>query len=285
MNPVHPRRDREVVQQALEPEQRNGFHSEQTNEDEKGTGAGLGRHRRVPLVQTRVSIIVPVLNEAAIVAPFLENLRQGAPHAEIIVVDGGSSDGTAELARDFCDHLLVTEKKRSAQMNAGARLASGDVLWFLHADSEVSCECLAEIEAALAESRVAGGYFRIRLPRPEMIYRATDTAAHYLGLLFRVRCGDHAVFCRRSAFDKIGGYPDVPLMEDVEFYRALHRRGKVRVMRTPITTSARRYEQIGPWRLTTAYLLIASLYVAGAPWRLLARLYNAMCVQRQTNEM
>ncbi len=223
---------------------------------------------------------MPVLNEAAIVVPFLKKLRHCAPDAEIIVADGGSSDGTAELAREFCDHLVLSEKKRSAQMNAGAQLAKGDVFWFLHVDSEITHACLIEIQSALADPRLAGGYFRIRLPRPEIIYRATDTAAHYVGLLVRVRCGDHGVFCRRSIFEEIGGYADVPVMEDVEFYRALHRCGKVRVMKTAIVTSPRRYEEVGPWRLTAAYLLIASLYVAGAPLRFLAQLYQRMCARR-----
>ena len=281
--PLLPEQCREHDGQQRAPErikQRDSIHSMQTDRDETIIGIDRkGQHCRIAI---RVSIIVPVLNEEAIIGPFLKNLRRCAPSAEIIVADGGSSDGTVELAREFCDHVVVSQRKSNAQMNAAAQLAHGDVLWFLHADSEVSNACLIDIENALADPELAGGYFRIRLPRAEFIYRVTDTAAHYAGLLFRVRCGDHGFFCRRGAFKKTGGYPDVPLMGDVEFYRALRRCGKVRVMTTPIVTSPRRYEQIGPWRLTAAYFLIASLYIAGAPLRFLARLYERMCMRHES---
>jgi rSAM/selenodomain-associated transferase 2 len=227
--------------------------------------------------QPTISIIVSVLNEAPLIRAFLQHLRVRASEAEIIVVDGGSSDRTAELAAGFCDQLLRTEPGRSAQMNAGARVACGNILWFLHVDVEVPPRCLDEIARVMADPRVAGGYFRIRLPRARFIYRLTDTFAHYAGLVLRMRCGDHGLFCRRRDFVELGGFPDVPLMEDVEFFRMLWRRGDMHSIEGRLVASVRRYEQIGPRRLTLAYGLIAMLYVLKVPLSVLASIYKRRC--------
>jgi glycosyltransferase involved in cell wall biosynthesis len=112
-----------------------------------------------------VSIVVPVLNEAALIARFLRHLRERAPGAELIVVDGGSNDSTRSMAKSLCDRFVVSEPGRAQQLNAGARVARGDVLWFLHADSELPDGCLEEIRRAVADPRISGGYFRIRLPK------------------------------------------------------------------------------------------------------------------------
>ena len=225
------------------------------------------------------SIVVPVYNEAALIRPFLQHLRQRAPEAEIIVADGGSCDRTADLATGLCNQLVMSEANRAAQLNLGARAATGDVLWFLHADVELPQECLPEIERILTEPSVAGGFFRIRLP-PNPLYRLTDSFAHYAGILLRMRCGDHGLFCRRTAFLDIGGFPEVPLMEDVEFFRRLHRHGTIRYIDRRLRVNPRRYEAIGRLRLTLAYGLIASLYILGFPLPRLAAVYKLLCCQR-----
>ena len=185
--------------------------------------------------RTTFSIIVPVFNEAALIGPFLQHLRDRAPAAEIIVADGGSTDGTADLSAGLCDQLVVSECNRAMQMNAGARAAHGDMLWFVHVDAEVPWGCLDEIRRIMNDPGVTGGYFRIRLPR-NAVYRLTDSFAHYAGILLRMRCGDHGIFCRRTVFADVGGFPEVPLMEDVEFFRRLHRCGRVM------------YSENGSWR-------------------------------------
>ena len=223
-----------------------------------------------------VSIIVPVLNEAPLLRSFLAHLRGRATGAEIIVADGGSSDGTVELVRGSCDQLVVSKRSRAIQMNTGARTAHGDILWFVHVDAEVPSGCLAEIERVMVDPKVAGGFFRIRLPQ-NLVYRLTDTFAHYAGILLRMRCGDHGIFCRRTAFVDVGGFPEVPLMEDVEFFRLLRRRGRVIWSQKRILASPRRYEIIGPVRLTLAYGLIAALYVFGIPLKKLASIYKRTC--------
>jgi rSAM/selenodomain-associated transferase 2 len=222
------------------------------------------------------SIIVPVFNEAPLVRPFLEHLRERAPEAEIIVADGGSADGTAELAAGRCDRLVESQRSRAAQMNAGAHAAHGEILWFVHADVEVPWQCLDEIARIMEHSNVVGGYFRIRLPRA-LVYRLTDSFAHYAGMLLRIRCGDHGIFCRRTAFVDVGGFPTVPLMEDVEFFRRLYRCGHVVHSQKRIVVSPRRYEAIGRARLTFAYGFIATLYVFRVPPSMLASIYKRMC--------
>ena len=229
----------------------------------------------------KLSIIVPVLNEARLLRPFIAHLRERAPEAEIMVADGGSSDGTADLATSFCDQLVVSKRNRAVQMNAGARAAHGDILWFVHVDAEVPWGCLEEIERIMDDPNVAGGFFRIRLPQA-FIYRLTDNFAHYAGLLLRMRCGDHGIFCRRTAFLDIGGFPEVPLMEDVEFFRQLRRNGRMIYSGKRIMASPRRYETIGRVRLTLAYGFIAMLYIFGIPLSKLASIYQRTCCKRHT---
>ena len=233
----------------------------------------------------QVSIIVPVLNEAPLIQPFLEHLRARTPGAEIIVVDGASTDGTDQLAAGLCDHLIrSSQRSRALQMNTGACAAKGDIFWFLHADAEVPTGCLDEIGRIMRDPTVSGGYFRIRLP-PTVVYRLTDTVAHYAGLMFRMRCGDHGIFCRRMAFIAAGGFPNVPLMEDVEFFRRLRRYGPVVHSNKRIAASPRRYEAVGPLRLTLAYGFIATLYLFGVPTSALSRIYqNACCVLRRADD-
>jgi rSAM/selenodomain-associated transferase 2 len=226
----------------------------------------------------QVSIIIPVFNEAPLIRPFLSNLRERTRGAEIIVVDGGSTDGTDRLAQGFCDQVIRTcERSRAKQMNAGADAANGDILWFLHADAEVPLESLNEIGRIMRDPKICGGFFRIRLPAAPAVYRLTDSFAHYAGLLLRMRCGDHGIFCRRTAFVDAGEFPDVPVMEDVEFFRRLRRCGRVVHSNKRIEASPRRYEIVGPTRLTFAYGSIATLYLVGVSLSTLARIYRRTC--------
>jgi rSAM/selenodomain-associated transferase 2 len=226
----------------------------------------------------QVSIIIPVFNEAPLIRPFLSNLRKRTRGAEIILVDGASTDGTDQLAKGFCDQVIRSgDRSRAKQMNVGADAACGDILWFLHADADVPRESLNEIGRIMRNPKVCGGFFRIRLPATPAVYRLTDGFAHYAGILFRMRCGDHGMFCRRTAFVDTGGFPDVPLMEDVEFFRRLRRCGRIMHSNKRIGASPRRYETVGPARLTFAYGSIATLYLFGVSLSTLARIYRRTC--------
>ena len=224
-----------------------------------------------------ISIIMPVLNEAALIRQSLADLRKRAPKAEIIVVDGMSCDRTTEFAAGLCDRLLQMAPGRARQLNAGASVARGDVLWFLHADATIPDTAIGDIGYALRDRQVTGGFFRIRIPRRRLIYRFSDCFAHYAGLLLRIRYGDHGLFCRREIFEKIGGFPEVELMEDADFFRKLRRAGRIAVIPQRIIVNPRRYERIGPSRLTLAFGLIGLLYFFHAPRRMLQSIYRCTC--------
>ena len=215
-----------------------------------------------------------MLNEAPLIRGFLLHLRDVAPGAEIIVVDGGSHDGTASLAEPLADSVISAPRGRGLQMNAGAAVARGDVLWFLHADLRVPRHSLREIEHALANQRTVGGCFRLRFPERQCIYRVSDSVGNVAVGVFGFALGDHGIFCRRAVFNQLGGYRDVPILEDAEIYRALRRRGRMVQLRDEIRCSPRAYLKYGPYRTTAVYFLILALYVAGVPISRLNRIYR-----------
>jgi len=221
-----------------------------------------------------------VLNEGKRLRPFLEHLRQRAPFAEIILVNAAGSENVPESVAELCDHLPTSCRGRAAQMNAGAAVASGDVLWFVHADCEVPCGCLEDISHTLQDRKVVGGCFRIRFRQRQLIYRVSDAGGNLAVELFGRCYGDHGIFCRREDFFAVGGYPDVPLLEDAEFYRLLRQRGRTRQLSTKIVPSPRRYDEIGPYRLSATYVFLSLLYILRVPIPLLARIYDHLCLCR-----
>jgi rSAM/selenodomain-associated transferase 2 len=224
---------------------------------------------RIPVI----SIIVPVFDEAALIGPFLAHLRVRAPGAEVIAVDGASQDRTRSIAAPLADVLISAPRGRASQMNAGAAIATGDIFWFLHADSGLPRDAVRDIRSALNDPRIAGGCFRLRLPSEKMIYRISDSLGNLGVQVFGFALGDHGIFCRRTAFEKSGGYPDVPILEDAEIYRGLGRIGRMRQLRAEIISSPRSYQRWGPYRTTAIYFCILVLYVLGVPIRFLHSLY------------
>ncbi|MGQ0846319.1 MAG: TIGR04283 family arsenosugar biosynthesis glycosyltransferase [Sporichthyaceae bacterium] len=210
-----------------------------------------------------VSIVVPVLDEAPIVAESLSRLRRDFPDCELVVVDGGSRDGTADLARPFAP-VVLAERGRARQLNAGAAHCSGEVLWFVHVDTAPDPAALAQLRAALADPRVLGGGLRLRFDRrsPALNFLAwsSNLRARRLHLVF----GDQAMFVRRDVFDALGGFPDLALMEDLELSRRLARRGRLAVLPAPCVASARRLEAQGTWRMIGYMQYLKVLYLLGA---------------------
>ncbi|MEY2578292.1 MAG: hypothetical protein QOI49_1116 [Verrucomicrobiota bacterium] len=221
-----------------------------------------------------VSIIVPVLNEAELIEASLRQLRNLGPDLEIIVVDGGSADGTCSLAEPLADRVISARRGRATQMNAGAEIARGDVLWFMHADLEAPPHSIAQIQKALNNPRMAGGCFRLRFPRRELIYRVSDSLGNLGVNVFGFSLGDHGIFCRRTVFRQVGGYPDVPILEDVEIYRRLRGAGRMVQLREKVVSDPRAFEAHGRYRTTTVYFSILALYVLGVPIRILNRIYR-----------
>ncbi len=222
-----------------------------------------------------LSIVVPVLNEAALISSFLRHLRAQGP-AEIIVVDGGSEDGTPELCESQADRVIHATGGRAAQMNAGAAVARGEIIWFLHADSELPPRAIDSIQRLLVDPRQVGGCFRLRFPRRDWIYRVSDSLGNVGVDIFGFALGDHGIFCRRTSFEEVGGFPLVPILEDAELYWRLRRVGRMEQLRDAIVSSPRRYETLGPYRTTAYYALILALYVTGVRINALHWLYRRL---------
>jgi len=195
----------------------------------------------------RLSIILPVLNEAQAIGAALRRLREQAPEAEIIVADGGSGDGTAELARAEA-RVVLTERGRARQMNAGARAATGDWLLFLHVDSRLPEGFPAEIAAAEAAGFEAGA-FRLRIEGRHPLLPLLAWGANLRSRWRGIALGDQALFVRRTLFERLGGFPALALMEDYAWSLRLRREG-IPLYLSPrrVVTSGRRWDQAGFWR-------------------------------------
>jgi rSAM/selenodomain-associated transferase 2 len=195
-----------------------------------------------------VSIIIPALNEERQIGRVLSALLSLPEVTEIIVVDGGSQDRTAELARAF-EGVKVVEfgrANRAQQMNAGAQGAQGAVLLFLHADVCLPVDALVAVREALADATVVGGCFEFSFPATATVpYRLYAWGINLRTRLFCTATGDQALFVRRGVFDVLGGYRELPLMEDIELFDALKQRGKVTVLSQRVIVSPRRWQQRG----------------------------------------
>lgn len=219
-----------------------------------------------------LSIIIPTLDEAAQIVAALAAARVAAPAAELIVADGGSADGTPELAAPLA-RVVGARRGRARQMNAGAALAGGDVLLFLHADTRLPPGAAAAIEAALRDRRVVGGGFAVRFDEPGPLYRAIGWSTTLRSRWRRSFTGDQAIFARAAVFGALGGYADVALMEDLELCRRLRAVGALRALTPPALVSARRHRRYGPLRVLVTGWAYQILYGLGMPEFALHRLY------------
>jgi rSAM/selenodomain-associated transferase 2 len=209
----------------------------------------------------RITFVVPVLNEAESIVRALHALAPlRARGHEVIVVDGGSEDGTAELARPLADRVLVAPRGRARQMNAGARGATGDALLFLHADVRLPRDADGMVLDALAAR--PWGRFDVRLDSPRALLALVGALMNLRSRVTGIATGDQAIFVRREVFERQGGYAEIPLMEDVELSARLRRLGRPVCLRARVLVSARRWQARGTlrtivlmWRLRLAYFL------------------------------
>jgi rSAM/selenodomain-associated transferase 2 len=220
-----------------------------------------------------LSIIIPVLNEAAGIVPFLTALSElRARGAELIVVDGGSSDGTAALAAPLADLVVHSKSGRTNQMNAGAAQARGQALLFLHADTFPPAD--ADVLIASALNDMHWGRFDVRFDGKHPLMPVVSAMMNLRSRVTGIATGDQAMFMRRETFQKLGGFAAIPLMEDIELSKRLMRIGRPGCIRQPVTTSSRRWEKHGVVRTVLLMWRLRLAYFFGADPRKLAIAYG-----------
>ena len=221
-----------------------------------------------------LSIVVPVLDEAAGIVAMLRSLAPLRTRgAEVIVVDGGSRDGTPDLAAPLADLVVTSARGRARQMNAGAVRAAADVLLFLHADTRLPAAADEFIAAAL-RAGAGWGRFDVRIDGRAWMLRVVAACMNQRSRLTGIATGDQALFVRRALFQQVGGYPDQPLMEDVELSRRLRRVAPPACLRETVVTSGRRWESRGVWRTIVLMWWLRWRYWRGVSPDRLARAYR-----------
>jgi len=221
----------------------------------------------------QLSIVVPMLNEADQLPDLLEHLSPlSSQGAEVIVVDGGSGDGSAAMVRAAGFHVIESSPGRARQMNVGARASRGDILLFLHADTRLPEGAMMAIEQAMHLHH--WGRFDVRISGRPSTLRLVASLMNWRSRLSSIATGDHGIFVRRSVFDSLGGYPEEPLMEDIDICRALKRIGKPACLALRVSTSGRRWEQRGVWRTILLMWWLRWRHWLGAPVKEIAKAYR-----------
>jgi rSAM/selenodomain-associated transferase 2 len=227
-----------------------------------------------------LSLILPVLNEAATIVAQLETLRElRGRNVELLVIDGGSSDATRELARSAVDRLIEAPRGRAAQMNAGASASRGRVLLFLHADTTLPPAADDLIRGVLAAG-ASWGRFDVSIDGRQPLLRVVERMMNWRSRFSGIATGDQAIFVRRDVFMGVGGFPDLPLMEDIALSKLLKRIGRPACLRERVRTSGRRWEKHGVLRTVVLMWCLRASYFLGADPAHLAVRYGYLPRQR-----
>jgi len=222
-----------------------------------------------------ISIVIPTYNESAIIEGMLNSLIQSiSSEDEVIVVDGMSEDNTREIVGGFPGVILITSPRgRAVQMNEGAKIAKGEYILFLHADVFINRGSISMLKNQTRNNEVKWGWFSIRLDSPRFIFRVLETGANLRNRLTGIPLGDHGIFVKRDVFHDIGGFPEIPIMEDLEFVRKIRIISKGVEVKSPIKTSVRRFENSGIIRTFFRMWILRILYYLGMPPEKLTRYY------------
>ena len=223
----------------------------------------------------KLSIIIPVLNEAGRIADALIALHPMRERgAEIVVVDGASADGTAEIAARDADIVIRAPRGRASQQNAGAQRALGDTFLFLHSDTQLPLNADGLIADALDDPSAQWGRFDVRFDTDQAMLHVVATMMNARSRLTGIATGDQCLFVRRSAFEAAGGFPAVALMEDIAISKSLRQHSTPRCLRNKVTTSARRWQKNGVWRTIFLMWWLRLAYAVGVSPARLARWYG-----------
>jgi rSAM/selenodomain-associated transferase 2 len=222
--------------------------------------------------QPLISVIIPTYNESATIQGTLEHLRQWKDLIEVIIADS-STDGTASLVSPEVT-LIQAPRGRANQMNAGARLAGGEVFLFLHSDTRLPDDFMQQIELALSDNKVVGGAFNMRVDHPGLFFYLTSLGSNLRAAFSGIYFGDQTIFVRRDCFWQIGGFPAIDILEDWEFSLSMKKLGKTVLLPGPVKTSARRWLIHGKWKTTWLMHKIKVLYLLGTSPADLKRLYS-----------
>ena len=217
----------------------------------------------VNLKTMSISIIIPTLNEEIAIESLLQQLQPYRQQGhEVVVVDGGSKDKTIAMAESLADKVIQSEAGRTTQMNAGAEKGSGDVFWFLHADSIIYENAINNIQFYLNEKNKDWGRFNVKLSGSHFMFRIIERMMNLRSCISGIATGDQGIFVKRTIFEQVGGYPAQPLMEDIELSKKLKKISPSVCVKNVIITSSRRWEQKGilrtvllMWRLRFLYWL------------------------------
>jgi rSAM/selenodomain-associated transferase 2 len=225
-------------------------------------------------IEPRVSIIIPTLNEEVVlenVLRFLCEIKREYP-LELIVVDGGSTDHTLQIATRYADKVVLTSPGRGEQLNRGAERASGEILWFLHADTRIESNSILSILSAI-ESGSGGGCFRITFDSKRLIYRSIAWGSNLRAKWLKSFYGDQGIFVEWEIFKNLGGFRPIPLMEDLEFSQRLKSRTQVKVVASTIQTSSRRFQK-GTFRTLLRMQVLKIGFHLGVDPKTLAKAYG-----------
>lgn len=225
-----------------------------------------------------ISVIIPTFNEAHSLPQTLACLSRSS-FSEVIIVDGGSTDGTLNHAQEFCARgtaaqVITSSRGRARQMNEGAKLSQGETLLFLHADTHLPAQAGRIIESALTTRNAVGGRFNVRFDNPSVWSRVISFFMNHRSRLTGIATGDQALFVRRQVFEQLGGFSEIPLMEDIEFSSRLQQAGRTVALRDTVITSFRRWHTQGPLRTVLLMWTLRFLYWIGVSPHRLARVYR-----------
>jgi len=223
--------------------------------------------------ESTIAIVVPVLNEAALLPSNIERIRASSAD-EVIYVDGGSVDGTQDLLIGAGVKWFLSPPGRARQMNCGAAQCSSDIINFIHVDTVIFSDHIEAVRQAMRDEAIAGGRLDVRLSGTHPMFRIIESMINLRSRLTKVSTGDQAMFVRRTVFERLGGFPDQALLEDVEMSLRLRRIGRIACLRQQVETSSRRWEQYGIMRTVLLMWWLRFRYWLGADPADLKRLYN-----------